>query len=261
MKWTKESAVKELAYLVSEIDNLLSERRYSAAHTRWLTRTLTLLDDVFGINSRYYLTMRAFSWQRTETLILPPLTRDINGALEYYHQQAYQHQLDSAKGILQAALDQLQQVDNLAYVYEGKDTPAEASAILKIINLAEHKLRKVIRDQPKIERDVQDAFESLLIGADIEFKREKDRIEYSSKQYVPDFTFDRIDLALDFKLCTKDNAEKRIIGEINDYILAFRSTFSNVVFVVYDIGFIRDVDTFTGSFSNHENVVVLVIKH
>ena len=53
-------------------------------------------------------------------------------------------------------------------------------AITKVIHLAETKLRKVIRSTPKNEKEVQDAFETLLIGADIPHSREADRIEYSS---------------------------------------------------------------------------------
>ena len=132
----------------------------------------------------------------------------------------------------------------------------------RIINLIEYKLRKVIRDKPSQESEVQDAFENLLVGADIFYKREKDRIEYSSKTYIPDFTFaDELDLALDFKFCGTGKAEKRLIAEINNYIVAFQTKYTNCIFVVYDLGFIQDVELFTGSFEQHKNVTVRVVKH
>ena len=77
---------------------------------------------------------------------------------------------------------------NLDSVYEGKDTAPESSAIIRIINIAEQKLRKAIRDRPSGEKEIQDAFENLLIGADIPYSRETESIEYSSKTYTPDFS-------------------------------------------------------------------------
>jgi len=98
---------------------------------------------------------------------------------------------------------------DLTDVYQGKDTAPESSAIVKIISLAEHKLRKAIRSKPNNEKQVQDAFENLLIGADIAFSRETERIEYSSKTYTPDFVVPKIDLAIEIKLCNKDNRERK----------------------------------------------------
>jgi len=37
---------------------------------------------------------------------------------------------------------------DLKELYKGKDTSPEASLLLKVINLAQHKLRKTIKDQP-----------------------------------------------------------------------------------------------------------------
>ncbi len=46
--WTKESALTELEHLISEIDSLIGERWQSAAHTRWVIRTMEFLEEVFG---------------------------------------------------------------------------------------------------------------------------------------------------------------------------------------------------------------------
>lgn len=158
-----------------------------------------------------------------------------------------------------AVLDHLKGADPDS-AYEGKDTPPEVSTILKIINLAERSLRKALRSKPEQERDVQDAFDTLLIGAEMSYSRETDRIEYSSKTYAPDFTMPRIGLAVDIKLCNREGREKEIIAEINDDILAYRSKYPNLLFVVYDLGMIRDVDRFKASFEANENVVVIVVK-
>ena len=159
-----------------------------------------------------------------------------------------------------AAADHLKRTD-LERVYVGTDTPPESNAIMKVINLAEHRLRKVIRAKPGSERDVQDAFDTLLVGADIPFKRETEAIEYSSKTYRPDFTVPKINLAIELKLCNREGREKEMIAEVNDDILAYGTKFANLLFVVYDLGFVRDIDRFTSAFEKNQNVVVLVVKH
>ena len=168
--------------------------------------------------------------------------------------------LDSASGLLRAASDLLERSE-LTEVYQGKDTPPESSAIVKIINLCDRQLRKVIRDKPQGEKEVQDGLENLLIGATIEYTRESDHIEFSSKTYVPDFTFSKIDLALEVKLCSKKEREKGIISEINDDILAYQTKYGNLLFVIYDNGFIRDIDRFKQDFERSQNVIIVVVKH
>ena len=142
-----------------------------------------------------------------------------------------------------------------------KSIVRETSIILKIIDLAEHKLRKVIRDEPEREADIQDAFENLLIAADISVLREKENIPYSSKTYIPDFTFGENDLAIDIKFCYNERRERQIIKELNDYIMAFQTKYNYLLFIVYDLGFIRDIDRFKEEFEKNHNVTVKVIKH
>jgi len=135
-----------------------------------------------------------------------------------------------------------------------------ASDILNLINLARTKLRRVIRERPENEKQVQNAFETLLIGANIPYSRETDSIEYSSKTYVPDFSLPSFDLALEIKFCSNEEREKRVIPEINDDIVAYRTKYRNAIFIVYDLGFIRDVERFRSSFELSPNVFVEVVK-
>jgi len=263
--WTQESAEDELKALIAEIPSLGQQQWFSAPHTRWIARTLRILEQVFGQASRYYLSFADIDWGEPGTFIVggpgdPEGAWNPQAAIERRHQQAYVQQLDGAKGFLQAALDDLQR-SGLTGVYEGKDTGPESSALMRILTLVEHKLRKVIRDQPSREREVQDALENLLIGADVDYSRETDTIEYSSKTYIPDFSFPRIDLALEVKLCNRSNREKEIIAEINDDILAYQTKYGNQIFVVYDLGHIRDIDRFGATFEEQDGVLVRVIKH
>src|SRR6266704_2194735 len=165
--------------------------------------------------------------------------------------------------ILDTAIDQINR-KGLEGVYEGKDTPKESSEIVKILSLIEIKLRKTVRDKPQAESEVKDALESLFIGADLdkEFTREKENLVYSSKTYIPDFAFRRISTVVEAKLCDTPKREKEIIAEINDDILAYKTAYANLIFVVYDLGMIRDRDMFAGSIEQaHQQVIIRVIKH
>jgi hypothetical protein len=178
--WTKNKALAQIDALVTEVDNLKNAERFSAEHTRWTVNTLRFLREVFGEKSTYFITIRNFRWQQTGDFVIQDW--NVAGAIEQKHQEAYVNQLDSAKGILLAARDQLESSD-INSVYAGKDTGAETSEIVRVINLAEKKLRKAIQKDPENEKEIQNAFENLLLGADIPYSREAKNIEYSSKTY------------------------------------------------------------------------------
>lgn len=257
-RWTKEAALEELRALIGEVDELTTLRRFSAPHTHWVTGTLRLLEEVFGRSSRYYLSVADLRWRETATFIVDD--RDPAAEIDRRHQEAYVHQLDAARGFLQAAGDELKS-STVEQVYKGKDAAREIGDLVKVLGLVERKLRKIIRQAPEREREVQDAVENLLVAADVDHSRETDSIEYSSKTYTPDFGLPCLGLALEVKLSNRDGREKEIIAEVNDDILAYKTKYANVLFVVYDTGFIRDVDRFLGQFEQHEGVLARVVKH
>jgi len=258
MNWTKETALKELDTLTEQAEALKSHERNSSEHIQWLAKTRRFLREVFGDNSEYYATFCTLTWRREGTFMVDSF--DMDSDLKRIHQEAYVGHLEVARGLLLAAKEELEEKE-ISAVYRGKDTSPETSLILKIINLAEHKLRKVIRKEPANEHEVQDVFESLLVGADISFSRESERIEYSSKTYTPDFTMEKAGLAVEIKFCNRNGREKEIIAEINDDILAYKTRYGNIVFVVYDVGCIRDIEKFVKNFEDQEGVVVRVVKH
>lgn len=259
--WTKESATARLAELIAEIEELPKDRPFTAQHNRWSMNTIDFLQDIFGKNSKYYASFRQFTWQELSTRYISG-GMNINQAVDRMNTEAYITQLKSARGFLQAALDKLTRSDDIASVYEGKNTGPESSNIVRIQTLAQNDLRKTIRSVPQREKEVQDAFENLLIGAGIEYTREGENIEYSVKFYNPDFTFKKLDLAVEIKLCNRRDREKELISELNDDIAGYKAKFGNILFVVYDAGgFMRDVDRFKGSFESHNNVIVVVVKH
>ena len=66
---------------------------------------------------------------------------------------------------------------------------------------------------------------------------------------------------MEVKFCDDEPREKELIGEINDYILAFKTRYPNLIFVVYDMGIIRDEEGFVASFEKQDSVIVKVIKN
>jgi hypothetical protein len=263
MSISQEKAIEVLQKLIDEIDILKKDRAFSESHTRWLTNALAIADELFGKQSTIYLSMAALPWKRTGSFILDPMihgTTDINKISEKYHHEAYLMQLDTAKGFLKAGIDQIN-LYGIDEVYKSKDTAKESSEIIKILDLIETKLRKTIRAVPRDEKEVQEKFEGLLIARDISYLREQEKIVYSSKTYHPDFCFKKIDTILEIKLCNSPDREKTIISEINDDIIAYQSKYTNIIFLVYDTGHIRDQDKFKEDFESKGNVTVKVVKH
>lgn len=256
-KWNKEDALKAIDDLISDIPMVCKSSRKSPSHMRWLANCLRILEEIFGQDSRYYLTIANFSWSETGNMLIREYW-NLDYELEKRHNSAFITQMNQAKGLLYAAKDQLTQSE-ISEVYQGKDTSTEASELIKIINLGEKKLRKLVRTIPEKEKEIQDKFEDLLLANDIEYSREHPHIKYSSKKYIPDFSFSKINLAIEIKLCKND--EKGLIAQINDDILAYKTEFRNLLFIIYDLGQIRDIEIFKNSFESQTDVIIQIIKH
>ena len=130
----------------------------------------------------------------------------------------------------------------------------------QIIDLIRANLRPAIYDDPKHEREVQNALEIIFRARNLDFRREQEGVAYSTKRYIPDFTFDRIGLAVEAKLCKTKDREKEMIDEINADIIGYAGRYDRCIFVVYDLGFIRDVAKFSADIEENPNVHVLIIK-
>lgn len=254
-KWTKKQALSSLKKLIEENKRVRSYGRNSQEHIRWLANSLRILEEIFGHNSRYYSTLSSYSWSKTGKMILD--VWDMESQINKKHNDTFLRQMEQSVGLLWAAIDHLKDSE-VEDVYDGKNTALEASELIQIINLGENKLRKLFRSTPEKESEVQDKYEDLLIANDINYSREFPHIEYSSKQYIPDFSIKKLDLVIEIKLCRKD--EKTFIAQINDDILAYKTKFKNIIFVIYDLGKIRDVDTFKNSLEKHTDVIVQIIK-
>ncbi|HRB12592.1 MAG TPA: hypothetical protein PKU70_06240 [Vicinamibacteria bacterium] len=132
------------------------------------------------------------------------------------------------------------------------------AGVLKIVNLLKRRLPRAFRGKPETDLDVRNGFETLLAGAEIAYERQGEST--SEDSCAPDFTFPDLQAALKLKLCDQPEREVEIAAEINREISGCRARYRQVVFGVFDLGFIREPDRFCGAFSAHEGVWVRVLK-
>lgn len=143
------------------------------------------------------------------------------------------------------------------------DLPAEKAESLK--NFFEANLRKAIFTVPTQEREVQNAIEQLLIGRGmtkgLDYDRETGRVKVSIKEVVPDFILQKLSLAIEVKLAKTDSKARAIVDEINADIQAYGRAYAHLLFIVYDLGTIRDTLEFTRDLESVGGVEAIVVKH
>ena len=137
--------------------------------------------------------------------------------------------------------------------------------ILQIKDFLEANLRRATFREPEKEVEVQDTIEQLLIGKGMEkgvdYDREVGRVKVSIKEVIPDFIFQRLGLALEVKLSKSTTKSKAIVDEINADIMSYSKEYSSVLFLVYDIGSIRDEAEFKSDLEINNGVSVVIVKH
>lgn len=134
-----------------------------------------------------------------------------------------------------------------------------------ITNFIKVKLRTAIFTTPSKEVDVQNAIESLLIGHNmakgIDYDRESGKFEFSGKEYIPDFILPKMSLAIEVKLL-RPGKKSAIIDEINADITAYQTKYERLLFVVYDLGVIRDQAEFRRDIENAgASIKVVIVKN
>ena len=150
-----------------------------------------------------------------------------------------------------------------AYLSAKAELPAEKAESLRYF--LEVNLRKAIFGIPTHEREVQNAVEQLLIGRGlvkgIGYDREVGRVKVSIKEVVPDFVLPKLSFAIEIKLAKTETKAKAIVDEINADIQAYGRNYDQILFIVYDLGTIRDVLEFTRDLEATSGVEVIVVKH
>ncbi|MBR3162145.1 MAG: hypothetical protein IKF19_05385 [Bacilli bacterium] len=137
----------------------------------------------------------------------------------------------------------------------------------KIENLINSKLRPLIMNKPEYEKDIQDNIERLFISngmsKGIDYDRETGKFNFSGREYIPDFILPKINCCMEVKLIKEKKHLKKMIEEINADITAYSKKYEKILFVVYDLGCIRDIDEFKRDIeaSKEKEIKVFVIKH
>lgn len=179
--------------------------------------------------------------------LLPPISPDppiLNG-----NRRAYRTRLETVSAALGAAVAYLKTKLNI--------TDQQVEVLLDLIGA---NLRPAIFEDPKNEKEIQNTLETIFRVRGYDFEREKDTIPCSAKYYVPDFTFEALDLSLEAKLCNRQERVKELVDEINADILGYQKRYKHVVFVIYDLGYIRDEHAFRSGIERNPDVYVKIIK-
>ncbi|MCY3662491.1 MAG: hypothetical protein OXH28_06655 [bacterium] len=143
--------------------------------------------------------------------------------------------------------------------------PASISRPSSIVDFFRANLRRAVIRTPERERDVQDVVEQLLIGRGyekgIDYDREVGRVKVSSKEVIPDLIMAPFDLAIEIKLLKNQKQLSSIVDEINADIVAYHLNYKFRLFIVYDLGVIRDEVEFCRDLEGTDGVRVIVVKH
>jgi hypothetical protein len=107
--------------------------------------------------------------------------------------------------------------------------------------------------------------EQLLIGRGLQkgqsYDREVGRVKVSTKEAIPDFIIPRLSLALELKFVKSAARVQEIVDEINADIVAYSKGYRSLMFIVYDLGHIRDELEFRRDLEILGDVSVVVVKH
>ena len=127
------------------------------------------------------------------------------------------------------------------------------------------RLRSAMLKKPELEVEVQDVIEQLLIGRGLlkgqDYDREVGRVKVSAKEVVPDFILPLLSLVLEVKLTKTNERVAQVVDEINADIASYSKKYNHLLFVVYDLGHIRDEMEFRRDLERELRAAVLVIKH
>ena len=94
-----------------------------------------------------------------------------------------------------------------------------------------------------------------------DYDREVGRVKYSSKEVVPDFIVPKLSLAIEVKLIKTAQRVRSVVDEINADIVSYSKKYAQLLFLVYDLGCIRDEMEFRQDLESATSVSVVVVKH
>jgi hypothetical protein len=149
-------------------------------------------------------------------------------------------------------------------VLTGGTTVYPLEILNRIATDISNELPPLFQATPRREKQVQRQVNSILRlrYQDLDFRWDQLEFPYSSKSYKPDFVSERVNMAIDVKLCNRAQKANRIVDEINADITAYKTRFQYLLFVVYDTDrHIQNPMTFTGDFERYNaGVRVFVVR-
>lgn len=134
-----------------------------------------------------------------------------------------------------------------------------------ISDFIQSNLRRIIFKVPEKEIEIQNGIEALFVGRSMakgtDYDREAGRVKASGKESVPDFIIPGLRLCLEAKLSKSVHELKPMVDEINADIRVYGTQYERQLYVVYDLGAIRDEEEFKRDLETAPGVSVLIIKH
>src|SRR5271165_6784026 len=100
MTWTTQSAIQALEELISETHSVAAAGKSSPNFMRWYLRAASVLEEIFGGNSKHFLFFKALRFQASGNFFIQAW--DLQEALEERHHQGFVDDLNRCVGIFQA---------------------------------------------------------------------------------------------------------------------------------------------------------------
>ena len=126
-------------------------------------------------------------------------------------------------------------------------------------------LRRAVFATPEKEVEIQNGIEALVVGRGMakgkDYDRETGRVKTSGKESIPDFIFPNLNLCLEVKLSNSREKLRSIVDEINADIRAYTTRYDRQLYIVYDLGAIRDEAEFRRDLEDARGVSVVIVKH
>jgi len=240
---------------------------------KYLSYTKAVMDAMeMSISGQHELDVWRFSSYKEYIRKYNQLITDVVKFVKNLNIPAGYYDLEEVPGNTETiAMQQKQLFDsvytNLAILraYLENELDLKKDEVLSLRDFFQANLRRAVIRTPQNETDIQDVIEQLLIGRGltkgIDYDRETGRVKVSIKEVVPDFILYRLKMALEVKFSKDKDRSKSIVDEINADIKAYSKEYARQLYIVYDMGSIRDESEFKNDLDNAEDVSVIVVKH
>ena len=217
-----------------------------------------------GDNLWKFISFKTYMRKYNELVTNVARQTEVDAMLDYYDLDKIPSEYDTAGVQQQTHFESVYSNLSILKSFLESKLDLKHDEIRNLRDFLQSNLRKAIFQQPERELEVQNAIEQLFIGRGlskgVDYDRETGRVKVSIKESVPDFILAKLNLALEVKLVKDKTKAKAVVDEINSDIRTYSLKYSRQMYVVYDLGAIRDEDEFKSGLENKEDIIVIVIK-